>query len=425
MHFSNKQVQEFTHASPLREKTRYWRNRLPLLGILLAVGGISAACTPMVGPVTTTSTTIPSTTPEQPNILTFATSGNVGSSPALVTFSWTASDANGDPLTCKIDGNGDGTDDVTIRNCEFGGSRNVSVTLDDPAVAQTFTARLIVEDANTPAVVQTTDFDVQPGTTELFNITLRGASSLPTAALPAFNGAAARWEQILTAGVEDFGEVPTSCIPEGTEPIASVDDIVIDVSVVPIDGVNGILGQAGPTCISLSTELGLHGTIQFDSADVTALLANGTFSSVVLHEMAHVLGFGTLWNTTSIGGTRNVTQGQGTGNPRFTGVRAVAEWSRLGGLSGVPLENTGGAGTVGSHWKESTFGNELMTGYISPSTNPLSRLSIAQFADLGYNVDISKADSYSVPGFGLLRSAMQQDAPIEGVMLAPPINSTP
>ena len=66
-----------------------------------------------------------------------------------------------------------------------------------------------------------------------------------------------------------------------------------------------------------------------------------------------------------------------------------------------------------------------MTGYISPSTNPLSRLSIAQFADLGYNVDITKADSYSVPGFGLLRSAMEQDAPIEGVMLAPPINSTP
>jgi hypothetical protein len=162
-----------------------------------------------------------------------------------------------------------------------------------------------------------------------------------------------------------------------------------------------------------------------DPMDVTALLANNTFSAVVLHEMAHVLGFGTLWNTTSIGGTRNVTQGQGTGNPRFTGARAVAEWSRLGGLSSVPLENTGGAGTVGSHWKESTFGIELMTGYISPTTNPLSRLSIAQFADLGYNVDISKADSYSVPGFGLLRSAMQQDAPIEGVMLAPPINTTP
>jgi hypothetical protein len=66
-----------------------------------------------------------------------------------------------------------------------------------------------------------------------------------------------------------------------------------------------------------------------------------------------------------------------------------------------------------------------MTGFISPSSNPLSRLSIAQFADLGYNVDLSQAEAYSVPGFGFLRSAVQsQGSPIEGIMLDPPINTT-
>lgn len=415
-------------VSPATPKNRSVRNRLPLLGAIAILGGLSAACTPVVGSgtgtTTTTSTTL-ATNPEQPIITSFAASTSIGTSPALVTFNWTASDANGDALVCKLDGNGDGTDDVTINNCEFGGSRNVSVSLDDPAVAQTITARLIVEDGNSSAAVSTIDFLLQPGPVEPFNITLRGADLLPVAAQPAFNAAAAKWEQILTRGVPDFGQVPTSCIPAGTAPIASVDDIVIDVSVVPIDGVNGILGQAGPTCVSLSTELGLHGTIEFDSADVNAMLTNGTFSRVVLHEMAHVLGFGTLWDTTSIGGSRNLTQGQGGGNPRFIGGRSVAEWSQLGGLSGVPLENTGGPGTVGSHWKESIFGNELMTGFISPSSNPLSRLSIAQFADLGYNVDVSQAEAYSVPGFGFLRSAVQsQGSPIEGIMLDPPINTT-
>ena len=29
--------------------------------------------------------------------------------------------------------------------------------------------------------------------------------------------------------------------------------------------------------------------------------------------------------------------------------------------SNVPVENVGGAGTAGAHWRETTFGNELMT----------------------------------------------------------------
>lgn len=407
-----------------RHRNRSLRRRLPLLGALLAVGSLAAACTPVVGPVTTTTTTL-ATTPEQPSILSFTASSAIGTSPALVTFAWSASDANGDSLTCKIDGNGDGTDDVTIANCEFGGSRNLSVSLEDPAVARNLTARLRVEDGNTAEVLSTTTYELLPGPTEPFNITLRGIESLSVATQAAFNQSAAKWEQVLTRGVEDFGAVPTDCLPGGTAPITSVDDIVIDVSVVPIDGVNGILGQAGPTCVNLSTNLGLHGVMQFDTADVAALLSNGSFVSVVLHEMAHVLGFGTLWNTTTFGGTRNLTQGQGTANPRFTGGRAVAEWSNLGGLSTVPLENTGGVGTVGSHWKESIFGNELMTGYLSPASNPLSKLTIAQFADLGYHVDLTQADPYSAPGLGFLRSAMQsQDAPIQGIMLDPPINTT-
>jgi hypothetical protein len=29
----------------------------------------------------------------------------------------------------------------------------------------------------------------------------------------------------------------------------------------------------------------------------------------------------------------------------------------------VPVENSGGSGTRDAHWRESEFGNEVMTGY--------------------------------------------------------------
>ena len=45
-----------------------------------------------------------------------------------------------------------------------------------------------------------------------------------------------------------------------------------------------------------------------------------------------------------------------------------------------------GSGTAGVHWSEAVFGNELMTGYISGTPDPLSSLTIAALRDLGYSV---------------------------------------
>ncbi|HUL03118.1 MAG TPA: hypothetical protein VLV16_07825, partial [Gemmatimonadales bacterium] len=69
----------------------------------------------------------------------------------------------------------------------------------------------------------------------------------------------------------------------------------------------------------------------------------------------------------------------------------------------VPVENCGtaspmdcGAGTVNSHWREPTFGPELMTGYLNGGiTNPLSRMTAAAMGDIGYGVNYAGADAYS------------------------------
>ncbi len=65
-------------------------------------------------------------------------------------------------------------------------------------------------------------------------------------------------------------------------------------------------------------------------------------------------------------------------------------------VTGVPVENMGGAGTADAHWRETVLTNELMTGFLDGGSNPLTRLTIAQFADLGYQVDFTAADTLNI-----------------------------
>ena len=63
----------------------------------------------------------------------------------------------------------------------------------------------------------------------------------------------------------------------------------------------------------------------------------------------------------------------------------------------VPVENEqGGEGTRDTHWRESVFDVELMTGFLnSGAPNPLSRLSVASMWDLGYVVNLDGSDAYT------------------------------
>ena len=54
-----------------------------------------------------------------------------------------------------------------------------------------------------------------------------------------------------------------------------------------------------------------------------------------------------------------------------------------------------GAGSDDSHWRESAFGNELMTPFVG-AVNPLSAMSIQSLADVGYSTNTGSADSYTI-----------------------------
>ena len=62
----------------------------------------------------------------------------------------------------------------------------------------------------------------------------------------------------------------------------------------PIDGAGGVLGSAGP-CLIRDTGPTAVGRMRFDTADLASLEGGGQLDEVVLHEMGHVIGIGSLW----------------------------------------------------------------------------------------------------------------------------------
>jgi hypothetical protein len=361
------------------------RRGVPRLVVpVVALVAAAVACTPTFTTPTTTTWPPGATAPV---VQSFSIAPAVTTAPAVVTAKWTVADPQGTDLTCSIDGDGDGTVDQVVSSCQGSGSRNV--TLEN---AGSYTPTITVSDGTESAQRSTTTV-ITAGPTEPYDIVVRPITALDPDVQAAFDQAAARWEQILTRGVPDVAaNLPAGWCVSGAPAETTIDDLVIDVEVAPVDGPGGILGSAGP-CLVGADGLPRLGGMTFDSADVATLLGTGQFDEVVLHEMGHVLGFGTVW--TDFAG---LTSGFGGSDPRFLGNRAVAEWQVLGGSGGVKVEADGGDGTAYAHWDETTFGSELMTGYLDALVDPLSRVTIASLADLGYHVDLSQADPYALPG---------------------------
>jgi hypothetical protein len=229
-----------------------------------------------------------------------------------------------------------------------------------------------------------------------FNISLRFTNGATTAQRAFFEIAAARWQGIITGDVPDTeGAIPAfSCGRGFATPTFSggVDDVLIDVVLVPIDGPGAVLGAAGPCLARSEDALTLYGIMLFDTADLDFMADLGIFDEVVVHEMGHVLGVGTLWNFRRSLLTASLT------DPRFVGPAGIAGYRAVGGASqAIPVEEGGGPGTARGHWDEESFDTELMTGFIGRKA-PLSVMTIGSMADLGYKVNTAVADEYKIRG---------------------------
>jgi hypothetical protein len=145
---------------------------------------------------------------------------------------------------------------------------------------------------------------------------LRFLGGLTTPQKNAFKTAADRWTKVIVGDLPDVmvgGEL--------------IDDVLIEAQGVPIDGVGGILGQAGPTRLRPASAgaaafLPAKGKMQFDTADLAAMQSAGTLVDVITHEMGHVIGIGTIWTN------KGLLSGSRTTNPTFTGTNAKKEFGR-------------------------------------------------------------------------------------------------
>ena len=257
------------------------------------------------------------------------------------------------------------------------------------------------------------------GADSTFTITLRWVGTPPNAAIQqAFTSAATRIQTVITAEIPD-AQIGTQAQPfditlcnasmTGVTPLnEEVDDVIIFAKVDSIDGVGQVLGSAGPCLTRTAGGLTGLGIMRFDNADLQNIADNGRLGDVILHEMLHVMGIGTLWEV------RGLLADKDSSDVRVTGALAAAACANdVGGsavcVGSVPAENcldlavgqTCGAGTQNAHWKESIFRTELMTGYAG-ATNLMSRITVQALADLGYTVSLSAADAYTVPPAALM-----------------------
>ena len=141
--------------------------------------------------------------------------------------------------------------------------------------------------------------------------------------------------------------------------------------------------------------------MQFDEADLVELENAGRLEDVILHEMGHVLGVGTIWKGLDL--LENPSRPSNPGaDTHFTGVNAIEAFDNVGGggYQGavVPVANDSVPGRADSHWRESVFDSELMTPFIEGSgANPLSAVTVMSMKDLGYGINPDSFDNYFLP----------------------------
>ncbi len=404
-------------------------------GLVTAQGSGSAQITAEAGAVTASAQVSVAQTPaEIEKVSGDAQTGPAGSTlPAPLVVQ--VNDSRGNPIP-------NATVIFTVTEGDGSTSSSTALTGPDGRASTTFTTGTVSGSPQiVSATIQTTTLSVSFTATaaadpSAFNIGVRFLTPATPTQRQAFTDARIRWESAISGDLEDgFLDIPPAdCAASAPAVSQDIDDVLILVSLVPIDGEGGILGGAGPCYVRDFGvpdvfgvgDLTILGTMQFDTDDLETLEAEGFLSNVILHEMGHVLGFGTLWDAQSL----LVDPAEGaipnpSADPHFIGSQAIGAFDGVGGtayIAGakVPVENTGGPGTADGHWRESVFDRELMTGFIGAGASPLSRVTLASLADQGYSVDLTKADGFTL-GTALQAFERGRTLKLKGDILRRPI----
>jgi hypothetical protein len=251
-----------------------------------------------------------------------------------------------------------------------------------------------------------TNFTAAASDDQQFKIDLSFAASLAglsSAARDAIAQAAKFWEGIIL-GRSGITQSNTLSIALTGESLVSQDGTAD----------TGTLALSGPTLTldSANNIVITRGSSTLNSRKFADFNANPIYlRDIMIHEFAHVFGFGTLWEPTQFAysdGT-TVTAGKNWINQSNATYRADSyAGSAYGDLLGtftptaVPIEPQ-----IFFHWDETRFDTELMTPFAeAPGTPmPASSLTLGALRDLGWNVNFGAAQAYNLPA---TRSAAAQ-----------------
>jgi hypothetical protein len=232
-------------------------------------------------------------------------------------------------------------------------------------------------------------------------IEVRYASDISPVVDDAVKAAAARWSQALSKDLGDFQlkSAAGECFVGEPQLNETHRNLLLFVTELQIDGRSGELAYTDVCRLSSLDTLPIVAHIRIDRADLDSMVVRGVLQGVVMHEMAHALGFNpkTYMPKDLAGG--------GTSDPTFHGASAIGEFMKHGAWytgTPVPLETAAGIGPREPHWRFTVFGDELMVGAVARGfKSPLSSITLGYFNDVGYTVDYSAADPYEVvPLFG-------------------------
>ena len=244
---------------------------------------------------------------------------------------------------------------------------------------------------------------VDPVITDPFDIELVFPDDAFTPTQQSFvRRAADRWESVIIEGLPDhetvFNSRDVDWYGDWTDSFfeISVDETIDDIRIYVgrVAPGNSVYASGGALWVRPGSSLPVLGEVSISEAVLG--LPEDLMEDVFLHEIAHALGFGTVWEDLDLLG--NPSKEDPDADTYFKGPLALAAFNSAGGLRyqkgmKVPVENGGNDG----HWRQSVFGSELMDFQFDSFEVPLSAITIQSMADIGYRVDLGQAEEYTLP----------------------------
>ena len=147
------------------------------------------------------------------------------------------------------------------------------------------------------------------------------------------------------------------------------------------------LASAGPRYMDPDSSQPIVGVVNINTkVDYSKMNSKEYFQSIILHEFTHILGFlddffirsNIIYNKTD----ENEVVRYYINSPKVLTI--AKKYFDCQDIEGVELEESGGSGTVASHWEARILLGDYMNGVVYPDEQVISEFSLALLEDLGY-----------------------------------------